>query len=91
MYFRVVVECGHVGAGKSFEAVRYWEAKNASHALSSASALPRAKKKNLAVVKSVIPITQDEYALGLKEEASNPYLCWGSRRLETRQAARKAS
>ena len=91
MYFRVVVECGHVGAGKSFEAVRYWQAKNATHALSSASALPRAKRKNLTVVKSVVPITRQEYALGLKEEAFNPYLSWGSRSFEGRQAIRKAS
>ena len=91
MYFRVVVECGHVGAGKSFEAVRYWQARNASHALSSASALPRAKKKNLTVVKSVMPITRKEYDLGLKEEAFNPYLTWGSQSFESRQAARKAS
>ena len=91
MYFRVVVECGHVGAGKSFEAVRYWRAKNASHALSSASALPRAKKKNLTIVKSVLPITQREYDLGLKEEALNPYLSWGSRGFEAGRTARKAS
>lgn len=91
MYFRVVVECGHVGAGKSFEAVRYWQARNASHALSSASALPRAKKKNLTVVKSVMPISREEYDLGLREEAFNPYLSWGSRSFDSSQAARIAS
>ena len=91
MYFRVIVECGHVGAGKSFEAVRYWQAKSTTHALSSASDLPRAKRKNLTVVKSVVPITRREYDLGLKEEASNPYLTWGSRSFEGTQQARKAS
>jgi len=91
MYFRVIVECGHVGAGKSFEAVRYWQAKSTTHALSSASGLPRAKRKNLTVVKSVVPITRREYDLGLREEASNPYLMWGSRPFEGTQEARKAS
>ncbi len=91
MFFKLVVECGHVGAGKSYEAVRYWQAKNASHALCSASALPRAKKKDLTVVKSVVPISRQEYDIGLREEASNPYLTWIPRPFETRQVARRAS
>ncbi|HUT03195.1 MAG TPA: hypothetical protein VM163_04825 [bacterium] len=91
MYFKVVVECGHVGAGKSVETVRYWHARSVSHALFSASGLPRAKKKNLTVVKSVVPITRDEFDVGLKEEASNPYLSWVSRPVESGHLARRAS
>ena len=91
MFFKVVVECGHVGAGKCHEAVRYWQAKNASQALCSAAALPRAKRKNLTVVKSVVPISQREYDIGLREEASDSYLTWIPRPFETRQVARRAS
>ena len=91
MYFKVVVECGHVGAGKSLETVRYWQAKSASHALLSASFLPRAKRKNLSAVKSVIPISREEFDVGLKEESSNPYLSWVTRPVEHGHLARRAS
>ncbi|MBN2208070.1 MAG: hypothetical protein JW759_02070 [Candidatus Coatesbacteria bacterium] len=86
MYFKVVVECGHVGAGKSIEAVRYWQAKSLSEALSSASALPRAKRKSMRSVKSVIPISKREYVLGLRVEADDPYLSWVPDTVMARQA-----
>ena len=86
MYFRVVVECGHVGAGKSVEAVRYWQARNVSHALSSASTMPRAKRK-LRTVKSVTPISKQEYMLGLREEARDPYLSFIPRSLMDRRSS----
>ncbi|MCD6326776.1 hypothetical protein J7M28_04375 [bacterium] len=87
MYFRVVVECGHIGAGKSFEAVRYWRARNVSAALSSASSLPRAKKKSVRAVKSVVPISRTEYVSGLRDESQDPYLTYNLGSLAVKEGA----
>ena len=42
----------------------------------AALALPRAKKKSLRSVKSVVPISRQEYILGLRQEAADPYLSY---------------
>jgi len=90
MYYKVTVECGHVGAGKSVEAVRYWRAKNVWHVFSSAQALPRAKRKGVVAIKSVVPISRSQYILGVRQEAQDPYLAHVSKDhlAVRRQAAR---
>ncbi len=68
MYFRLVVESGHVGAGKSVDTVRYHRAESAVDVFGWAARSPRAKRKSIAGgVKSIQPITREEYERGLRE------------------------
>ncbi len=68
MYFRLVVENGHVGAGKALDSVRYFRAENAVDVFGWAARSPRAKRKSVAGgVKLVQPITREEYEKGVRE------------------------
>jgi hypothetical protein len=45
MYYRAIIECGHMGAGKSVDTVRYFRAENPVDLFSAAARIPRAKGK----------------------------------------------
>lgn len=72
-YYELIVECGHVGMGKSLEVTRYFEADSVLSAFVSAKNMPRSKKK-ASSVKRVIEITYSEYLLGKLSEEQNNYL-----------------
>ena len=75
MFFKLVLEGGHIGAGKSYEMVRYFRGRDIMSVLDSALKTPRVKKKGGARgVKLIQPISEKEYILGRVTEASNPYL-----------------
>ncbi len=74
-YYKVVVKGGHMGAGKSYDMVRYYEARDILSAFTSAHSLPRVKKdQNGTAVFSIEPIVVDEYYRGKKRERRDPYL-----------------
>lgn len=84
MYYRLVMESGHVGAGKSIETVRYFRAENPVDLFSFAARMPRAKgKMNGKGVKLIEKISKVEYERGVEFSSRNPYL-------KKRKAARKA-
>lgn len=72
-YYRVVVECGHVGRGKAIEITRYFRANDAIECFLSVLRMPRSKKKSDSV-KLVEPINSDGYLQGKKAEERNYYL-----------------
>jgi hypothetical protein len=43
MYYRAIIECGHMGAGKSVDTVRYFRADNPGDLRSVAAGSPRPK------------------------------------------------
>ncbi len=74
MYFKVVLEGGHVGAGKSFEMVRYFEAENAIVLLKYLESYPALKFKSRgAGITLVKPISKEEYFLKKDLERNDPY------------------
>ena len=74
-YYKVVVKGGHMGAGKSYDMVRYYEAQDILSALTGARSFSRAKKdQNGTAVFSIEPIVVDEYYRGKKRERRDPYL-----------------
>lgn len=74
MYFKVVLEGGHVGAGKSFEMVRYFEAENAIVLLKFLESYPALKFKSRgAGITLVKPISKEEYFLKRDLEKNDPY------------------
>jgi hypothetical protein len=75
MFFKLILEGGHVGAGKSYEVVRYLEGRDIISVLFSASHFPRVKKKRSRKgIKLIQEITQREYLQGRRREREDPYL-----------------
>ena len=75
MYYKIVIECGHVGAGKGFDVVRYFQGENMPDILTSLKNMPRVKAKRTSKsVKLIKAITENEYKAGLNIQHANPYL-----------------
>lgn len=75
MYFKLVMEGGHVGAGKSYDMVRYFEGDTIFGVLARSRFTPRLKKKEYAGgIKLIKEITWHEYMQGKWQEKGNPYL-----------------
>jgi hypothetical protein len=75
MYFKLVMEAGHVGAGKSFDMVRYFEGDDIFGVLARSRRIPRLKKKESGGgIKLIREISWREYIHGKGRERRNPYL-----------------
>jgi hypothetical protein len=75
MYFKLVMEGGHVGAGKSYEMVRYFEGDDVFGVLARSRFIPRLKKKEFGGGITLIKeISWREYLHGKGRERRNPYL-----------------
>ena len=75
MYFKLILENGHVGAGKSLETVRYFRGENPVDMFNMAARIPRAKGKNRGTgVKLVESVSREEYINGIQQAADNQYL-----------------
>jgi len=75
MYFKLLMEGGHVGAGKSYEMVRYFEGDNIFCVHAQSLRTPRLKKKERGEgVKFITEISWREYLTGKRRERKNPYL-----------------
>ena len=75
MFFKLILESGHVGAGKSYEVVRYLEGRDIISVLFSASRFPRVKKKGSRKgIKLIQEVTRREYLQGRRREREDPYL-----------------
>ncbi len=75
MFFKLILESGHVGAGKSYEMARYLEGRDIFSVLFSASHFPRVKKKRHGKgIKLIQEITRREYLQGRMREREDPYL-----------------
>ncbi|GEQ23409.1 hypothetical protein CBU02nite_39150 [Clostridium butyricum] len=72
-YYLIIVESGHVGAGKSIEISRYFEDFSLAAAYYSASNMPRSKKKSNSI-KLVQEISYEQYCQGKLSENLNQYL-----------------
>jgi hypothetical protein len=75
MYFKLVMEAGHLGAGKSCDMVRYFEGDNIFGVFARSRRIPRLKKKESGNgIKLIKEISQQEYIHGKGQERRNPYL-----------------
>ena len=75
MYFKLVMEGGHVGAGKSYDMVRYFEGDDIFGVLSRSFHTPRLKKKESGSgIKFIKEISWPEYIAGKGQERKDPYL-----------------
>ncbi len=84
MYFKLILEGGHVGAGKALDTVRYFRAENTVDAFELANRVPRVKGKSLGTgVKLIQQVSIEEYREGLRKTSADPYL-------NTRRKSRKS-
>ena len=75
MFFKLILEGGHLGAGKSYDIVRYFRGKDIVSVLTWAFHIPRAKKKESGKgIKMIKEISKKEYILGKMKERRDPYL-----------------
>ena len=75
MFFKLILEGGHLGAGKSYDIVRYFRGKDIVSVLTWAFHIPRAKKKESGKgIKMIKEISKKEYVLGKMKERKDPYL-----------------
>jgi hypothetical protein len=74
MYFKLVMEASHVGAGKSCDMVSYFEGDDIFGVLARSRRIPRLKKKESGGgIKLIKEISQQEYIYGKGREGVNPY------------------
>jgi hypothetical protein len=75
MYFKLVMEGGHVGAGKSYDMVRYFEGDDIFGVLARTHHTPRLKKKEFGSgIKLIKEISWREYIYGKGRERKDHYL-----------------
>jgi hypothetical protein len=75
MFFKLILEGGHLGAGKSYDIVRYFKGRDILSVLSWAFHIPRAKKKESGKgIKLIKEISEKEYLVGKEREKKDPYL-----------------
>lgn len=77
-YYKVVMKGGHVGAGKSYDFVRYYEANDMLSAFLNAMSLSRVKKNpNGTGIYSIEMVNNEEFLQGKRKEKRDPYLSRG--------------
>ncbi len=73
MFFKLVMEGGHVGAGKSYEMVRYFEGDDIFCTFVKALHTPRLKKREFAGgIKFIKEVSGREYVKGKRRERRDP-------------------
>ncbi|MGQ9632115.1 MAG: hypothetical protein ACUVXI_17635 [bacterium] len=74
-YYKLILEGGHMGAGKSYEVARFFQAKDIVDAFRQANRMPRVKGKHFKRgVKAIKMISRAEYLRGKRMELQDPYL-----------------
>ena len=74
-YYKVTMKGGHVGAGKCFDFVRYFEAHDMLNAFLNALSLSRVKKNpNGTGIYSIEVVNSRDFYRGKRQERQDPYL-----------------
>ncbi|UCD71025.1 MAG: hypothetical protein JSW70_08475 [Syntrophobacterales bacterium] len=75
MFFKLILEGGHLGAGKSYDIVKYLKGRDIFFVFNWAFNIPRVKKKESRKgIKLIKEISKKEYMLGKNREKRDPYL-----------------
>ena len=75
MYYKVLMEGGHMGAGRSYDMTRYLQADNLISILDTLKKMPRLKVKGFSrSVKEIATVSREEFFEGKKMEGRDNYL-----------------
>lgn len=66
MFYKIIIACGHMGAGNSFEKVWFIKGADAVDVMQKARRLPQVKRKETTLaVKLIQEISREEYVSGI--------------------------
>jgi len=69
MFYKVITECGHLGAGKGFERVWFLKGTDPITMLQMVRKLPRVKRKETSLgIKLIKKISREEYLIGINSK-----------------------
>ena len=75
MYYKVLMEGGHIGAGKSYDMTRYLQADSLISILDTLKKMPRLKVKGFSkAVKEITTVSHKEFCRGKRKESRDNYL-----------------
>jgi hypothetical protein len=75
MYYKVLMEGGHMGAGKSYDMTRYLQADSLISILDILKKMPRLKVKGFSrAVKEIAAVSREEFFRGKEREGRDNYL-----------------
>ncbi|MBI3398883.1 MAG: hypothetical protein HY026_06605 [Deltaproteobacteria bacterium] len=74
MFYKIITECGHMGAGNSIDRVWFIKGENPLLVLHKARRLPMVKRKNTTLaVKLIKEISKEEYISGINSKRAAVY------------------
>ncbi|HAG50977.1 MAG: hypothetical protein A2X87_01645 [Deltaproteobacteria bacterium GWC2_42_51] len=66
MFYKIIIECGHMGAGNGLERIWFIKGENPLVVLQKARKLPRVKRKETSLaIKLIQEISKEEYISGI--------------------------
>lgn len=66
MFYKIIIECGHMGAGNGLERIWFIKGENPLAVLQKAKKLPRVKRKETSLaIKLIQEISKEEYISGI--------------------------
>lgn len=66
MFYKIIIACGHMGAGNSFEKTWFIKGADTFEVLQKARRLPRVKRKETSLgIKLIKEISREEYIRGM--------------------------
>ncbi|MBI3753738.1 MAG: hypothetical protein HY266_06830 [Deltaproteobacteria bacterium] len=69
MFYKLIIECGHMGAGNALDRIWFIKGENPLAVLQKARALPRVKRKETTLaIKLIKEITREEYISGINSK-----------------------
>lgn len=69
MFYKIIIECGHMGVGNSLERIWFIKGENPLVVLQKAKKLPRVKRKETSLaIKLIKEISREEYMSGINNQ-----------------------
>lgn len=69
MFYKLIIECGHMGAGNGFERVWFIKGNNPVAVLQKARTMPGVKRKETSLaIKLIKEISREEYMNGMNSK-----------------------
>lgn len=76
MFYKIIMACGHMGAGNGFERVWFIKGNNPLTVLQKARTMPGVKRKETTLaIKLIKEITREEYISGINSKRAAARYC----------------
>lgn len=76
MFYKIIIACGHMGAGNSFEKVWFIKGADVLDVMQKARRLPQVKRKETSLgIKLIKEISKEEYVNGIQSKRAAAMYC----------------